>query len=407
MMYSRILIGPVLATKCAPLTDRPIAPATQLAHDDLLAFALAGGGGPVVPPIVQSSLFTFASVAEMEAVFAGERQQPIYSRGDNPTVMAFEQKLAALEGTAAARGMASGMAAIAATVLAFLGAGDRMVCVRHCYPDAYRLFRRLLPRFGIEVVFVDGRDLAAVAEALPGAKLLYLESPTSVVFETHDIVALAGLAKAHHAISVIDNSWATPLLQKPHGMGVDLVLHSASKYLSGHSDTVAGIVCGSAEHIARINRLTYPFLGGKLAPIEAFLLLRGLRTLEVRLERQQASALHVAHWLMARPEVTRVNHPALDQAEGLAGTTSLFSIELDERIDITRFCDHLRLFRLGVSWGGHESLVFPAAVGLRQAGEHNSLVDFGVSPRLVRLHVGLEAPGDLVADLDAALVAAA
>lgn len=388
------------------MTNSPIAPATLLAHDELEAFAFAGGGGPVVPPIFQSSLFTFASVAEMEAVFAGERQQPIYSRGDNPTVMAFEQKLAALEGTAAARGMASGMAAIAATVLAFLEAGDRMVCVRHCYPDAYRLFRRLLPRLGIEVDFVDGRDLDAVAKALPGAKLLYLESPTSVVFETHDIMALARLAKAQGAVSVIDNSWATPLFQQPHGLGVDLVIHSASKYLSGHSDTVAGIVCGRAEHIARINRLTYPFLGGKLAPFEAFLLLRGLRTLEIRLERQQASALHVAHWLMARPEVTRVNHPALDQAKGLAGTTSLFSIELDERIDITRFCDHLRLFRLGVSWGGHESLVFPAAVGLRQAGEHNSLVDFGVSPRLVRLHVGLEAPGDLISDLDAALGAA-
>lgn len=392
------------------MTDPAARPATLLAHDALDSFAWPGGG-PVIPPIYQTSLFTFDSVAAMQAVFAGERQQPIYSRGDNPTVMAFEAKLAALEGTEAARGMASGMAAIAATVLAFLEAGDRMVCVRHCYPDAYRLFRRLLPRLGIAVTFVDGKDLDAVAKALPGAKLLYLESPTSVVFETHDIAALAGLAKTHGSVSVIDNSWATPLFQQPHGMGVDLVIHSASKYLSGHSDTVAGIVCGSTEQLARINRLTYPFLGGKLAPFEAFLLLRGLRTLELRLKRQEASALQVAHWLLARPEVTCVNHPALQQAkghqaEGLAGTTSLFSIELAPEIDVIRFCDHLRLFRLGVSWGGHESLVFPAAVGLRQGGEHNSLVDFGVSPRLVRLHVGLEATGDLIADLDAALQAA-
>jgi cystathionine beta-lyase/cystathionine gamma-synthase len=386
------------------LPDRTTA--TQLAHDDLEAFAL-GAGGPVVPPIYQSSLFTFADVATMEAVFAGERQQPIYSRGDNPTVMAFEQKLAALEGTAAARGMASGMAAISSTVLAFLEAGDRMVCVRHCYPDAYRLFRRLLPRLGIEVSFVDGRDLDAVEQALPGAKLLYLESPTSVVFETHDVAAQARLASAAGAVSVIDNSWATPLFQRPHELGVDLVLHSASKYISGHSDTVAGIVCGSQEHIARINRLTYPFLGGKLAPFEAFLLLRGLRTLELRLKRQEAAALEVAHWLTSRPEVARVNHPALQQARGLAGTSSLFSIELEPGIDVTRFCDGLGLFRLGVSWGGHESLVFPAAVGLRQAGEHNSLVDFGVSPQLVRLHVGLEGVADLITDLDAALVAAA
>lgn len=379
--------------------------ATLLAHDDLEAFAM-GAGGPITPPIYQSSLFTFDDVASMEAVFAGERRQPIYSRGDNPTVMAFEAKMAALEGTAAARGFASGMAAISSTVLAFLEAGDRMVAVRHCYPDAYRLFRRLLPRLGVEVTFVDGRDLAAVAEALEGAKLLYLESPTSVVFETHDVAAQAELARAAGAISVIDNSWATPLFQQPHTQGVDLVLHSASKYISGHSDTVAGVVCGRPEHIEQINRLTYPFLGGKLAPFEAFLLLRGLRTLDIRLKRQEASALEVAQWLDARPEVTRVNHPALQQARGLAGTASLFSLELAPGVDVTGFCDGLRLFRLGVSWGGHESLVFPAAVGLRQAGEHNSLVDFGVSPRLVRLHVGLEAASDLISDLDVALESA-
>ena len=388
---------------CPLMPDPTSSQATLLVHDELELFALAGGGGPVVPPIHQSSLFTFDSVAAMEAVFAGERHQPIYSRGDNPTVMAFEAKLAALEGTEAARGFASGMAAISSAVLAFLTTGDRMVCVRHCYPDAYRLFRRLLPRLGIEVTFVDGRDLGAVAEALQGAKLLYLESPTSVVFETHDVPALAGLARDAGAVSVIDNSWATPLFQRPHGLGVDLVLHSASKYISGHSDTVAGVVCGSREHVDQINRLTYPFLGGKLAPFEAFLLLRGLRTLEVRLERQQASALEVAQWLAGREEVARVNHPALQQARGLSGTTSLFSIELAPGVDVTRFCDALSLFRLGVSWGGHESLVFPAAVGLRQAGEHNSLVDFGVSPRLVRLHVGLESPADLIADLDDAL----
>ena len=386
------------------MTD-PTTAATLLAHDDLAAFDL-GAGGPVVPPIFQTSLFTFESVAAMEAVFAGERRQAIYSRGDNPTVMAFEAKLAALEGTAAARGFASGMAAISSTVLAFLEAGDRMVAVRHCYPDAYRLFRRLLPRLGITVEFVDGRDLDAVARAVEGAKLLYLESPTSVVFETHDVAAQAALARAAGAVSVIDNSWATPLFQQPHKSGVDLVLHSASKYISGHSDTVAGVVCGARAHLDRINRLTYPFLGGKLAPFEAFLLLRGLRTLELRLKRQEASALQVARWLRERPEVAKVNHPGLGNRQGLAGTSSLFSIELAENVDVTRFCDTLRLFRLGVSWGGHESLVFPAAVGLRQAGEHNSLVDFGVSPRLVRLHVGLEDPGELIADLEQGLDAA-
>lgn len=376
-------------------------PSTLLAGD--YGFA----GDPVVPPIYQTSLFTFASVDAMRARFAGETQQPVYSRGDNPTVMEFEHRLAALEGAEAARGFSSGMAAISATVLAFVGAGERMVAVRHCYPDAYRLFRRLLPRLGIEVAFVDGRDLDAVARAACGAKLLYLESPTSVVFETHDVAALARIAREAGAVSVLDNSWATPLFQKPLALGVDLVLHSASKYLSGHSDTVAGIVAGTKAHIDRIEQLTYPFLGGKLAPFEAWLLVRGLRTLTLRMRQHEESALEVARWLEAHPLVERVHHPGLNRPKGLSGSSALFSVELASGVDIARFCDGLGLFRLGVSWGGHESLVFPAMVGLEQAGEANSLVDFGVPPRLVRLHVGLEAPADLVADLSQALTRAA
>jgi cystathionine beta-lyase/cystathionine gamma-synthase len=375
-----------------------LAEATRLIHDDGLE-----PGGPVVPPVAQTSLVTFESYAALAATFAGERRQPIYTRVDNPTVRAFEDKMAMLEGAPAARAFASGMGAISAAVLASVQAGDRVVCVRHVYPDAYRLFVKLLPRLGIEVEFVDGADTDAVAKALPGARLLYLESPTSLVFETQDLTTLVGLAREHRVATIADNSWATPVFQKPLAQGVDLVVHSASKYLSGHSDTVAGVVAGRRELVDRINDLTFPYLGAKLAPFDAFLLLRGLRTLHLRMRRHQESGLEVARWLARHPLVTRVRHPGLHRTGGLAGYASLFSLEFDAAVDIPRFCDGLRLFRLGVSWGGHESLAFPAMAGLRQTGGANAPAAFGVSPRLVRLHVGLEEPTDLIADLDRAI----
>jgi cystathionine beta-lyase/cystathionine gamma-synthase len=343
---------------------------------------------------------------------AGRVPRPIYSRGDNPTVQAFEAKVAALEGAEAARAFASGMAAISAAVLSNLRAGERMVCVRHCYPDAFRLFATVLPRFAIQVDFVDGRDAAAVERALPGAKVLYLETPTSLVFETQDLPRLAALASAHGALTIVDNSWASPIFQRPLAHGVDLVVHSASKYLGGHSDVVAGVVCGRGELIERIDAGVFPLLGGKLAPFEGWLLVRGLRTLPLRMRRHQESALAIARRLAEHPHIKRVSHPLLGEpgpgVATLAGASGLFSFELDgDQEAVRRFCDALRLFRLGVSWGGHESLAFPAAAGLAQQGAANPLAFFGVPPATIRLHIGLEDPGDLWSDLAQALARAA
>lgn len=376
---------------------------TILAHDP--AFAEHA----VVPPLFQSSLFTFDSYEAMRAAFAGEVRRPVYSRVGNPTTAFFEAKLAALEGAEAARGFASGMAAISGAVLSVVRAGDRVVSVRHVYPDAYRFFEVLLPRLGVTVEYVDGRDLDALARALPGARLLYLESPTSWVFETQELDAVAALARAEGVVTVIDNSWATPVFQNPLRHGIDLVLHSASKYLSGHSDTVAGVVCGGRDLLEQMGRTVVPYLGGKMAPFEAWLLVRGLRTLAVRMREQERRGLAVARRLAEHPRVERVLHPALEgRVDGvqLRGSSSLFSVELDGSVDVRAFCDALRLFRLGVSWGGHESLVVPAAIALEQAAGPNSVRDFGVGPRLVRLHVGLESVDDLVADLEGALAAA-
>ena len=370
-------------------------------HDETHAFSA------VAPPIVQTSLFTFKSYDEMVAAYRGEIERPIYSRGLNPTVRLFEEMIAALEGAEDALGFASGMAAISAAVLSFVGPGDRIVAVRNVYPDAFRLFGTLLSRLNVTVEYVDGRDPEAVAAALDGAKLLYLESPTSWQIEALDVGALAAAAKAAGVLSIIDNSWATPVFQNPLALGVDLVLHSASKYIGGHSDVVAGVVAGPRALIDRLRGEQYPYVGGRLAPFDAWLLVRGLRTLPIRMRAHQESALALALRLAARPEVTGVNHPGLGTLPpGLRGTSGLFSFELAEGIDVRAFCDALRLFKLGVSWGGYESLVVPAEVVLQQKARPNSAHAFGISPRSVRIHVGLEGTEALWADLVAGFEAA-
>lgn len=373
-----------------------------VAHDESNAY------DAVVPPIVQTSLFTFTDYDDMIASYRGEKIRPIYTRGLNPTVRMFEEMLAKLEGAQDAIGFASGMSAISSTVLSFVEPGDRIVAVRHLYPDAFRLFGTLLKRMRIEVTYVDGRDEEEVARALPGAKLLYLESPTSWIMETHDIAALAALAGRHGVITTIDNSWASPIFQQPISLGVDLVIHSASKYLGGHSDVVAGVVAGSKELIGRVRSEAYPYLGGKLSPFDAWLLIRGMRTLPIRMKAHEQSALSIARRLQAHEAVEAVCYPGLANQlpNGLSGTSGLFSFVFRDGVDIRAFSDHLKLFKLGVSWGGHESLIVPGNVVLAQKAQPNSAVAFGISPRSVRLHVGLEGTEALWSDLEAAITAA-
>ena len=373
-----------------------------VAHDEAHAF------DAVVPPIVQTSLFTFSSYDEMVSTYRGEKVRPVYTRGLNPTVRLFEEMLAKLERAEDALGFASGMSAISSTVLSFVSPGDRIVAVRHVYPDAFRLFGTFMQRMNIEVTYVDGRDEAAVEKAMPGAKLFYMESPTSWVMEAHDVGALAAIGKRHGAVTVIDNSWASPVFQQPISLGVDLVVHSASKYLGGHSDVVSGVVAGSKAMIDRIRAETYPYLGGKMSPFDAWLLIRGLRTLPLRMKAHQASALDIATRLQALDVVEKVCHPGLANRlpPGLNGTSGLFSFIFKEGVDVRAFADRLKLFKLGVSWGGHESLIVPGEVVLEQKAQPNSAHTFGISARSVRLHVGLEGTEALWDDLEPAIKAA-
>ena len=379
-------------------TGYDVADATITAQDEAFPF------GAVAPPIFQSSLFTFPTYADMQRRFRGEAPTEIYSRVGNPTVAVLEDKIARLEKAEAACAYNTGMAAISGVLFSLAKSGDRVVCVRHVYPDAYRLFNVLAKQLDITVEYVDGKDVDAVRAALPGARLLYLESPTSWTFETLDIPVLADAARAEGVTSVIDNSWATPIFQKPLTHGVDLVLHSASKYLNGHSDTVAGVVAGSRALVDRLNEIATPYLGAKLSAFDAWLVTRGLRTLDARMRQHERSGLRIARRLAEHPAVEVVYHPALrGTCATLQGSSSLFAVTLDDRIDIPAFCDALRLFKLGVSWGGYESLALPAMITLQQQGGPNSAADFDVSSRLVRLHIGLEDDEALWADLAQAL----
>lgn len=375
---------------------------TRLVHD------ARHDRGAISPPIYQSSLFSFTDYDSMIARFRGDSDHALYSRVDNPTVVELQKKVAQLEGGEACLAFGSGMAAISNAILSVAGPGDKVVCVNHVYPDTYRFLRGFCTRFQIESQFVDGSSLAVLEDAMQGAKLLYLESPNSWVMGEQNLRAITELAKKYGVVTMIDNSWASPIFQKPLAAGIDLVIHSASKYISGHSDVVAGLVISGAERISAISRNISPFLGGKLSANEAWLLLRGLRTLPLRMRQHHESALQLAHRLQGYSRITRVNHPGLDPlpTSTLTGYSGLFSFELGDGIDIPAFCNALKLFRMGVSWGGFESLVMPAVSVLNQAGEFNSAIDFGVSPRVIRISIGLEDTEDLWRDLKNAIESA-
>ncbi|MEJ6393478.1 aminotransferase class I/II-fold pyridoxal phosphate-dependent enzyme [Gymnodinialimonas sp. 2305UL16-5] len=371
----------------------------------VLASVLAENGGAVTPPIVQTSLFSFESYAAFEARMSGQTNTAIYTRVQNPTVGAFEDLMAQAEAGEAAVGFASGMAAISSTLLAFVKPGDRIACIEHVYPDTYRFFERILRPFGVEIEYHTASAFEEDPNLLSGVAIAYLESPSSVIFRPMNLSRVAEHARHHGAITIIDNSWASPVFQRPITSGIDIVLHSASKYISGHSDTVAGVVVSSHAYNARIRDLTLPLIGAKLAPFEAFLLTRGLRTLKARMMQHQATADLFVDRLASVPQVREINSPGANSVPGLMGRSGLMSIEFDDSVDIRAFADAVRLFRLGVSWGGFESLLLPARVGLAQAGLHNSMQTFGVSPNLVRLNLGLEDAEDLWADFETALIA--
>ncbi|MCW5900308.1 MAG: aminotransferase class I/II-fold pyridoxal phosphate-dependent enzyme [Flavobacteriales bacterium] len=366
------------------------------------------GFDAVVPPIVQSGNFTYPTVAAMRAVVQQEFDRPLYTRGFNPTVAMLRKKVAALEGAEDALVFSSGSAAIAAAVMSFTKAGDHIVCVQKPYSWTKKLLMELLPRFGVEHTFVDGTDPENYRKAVrPNTTFFILESPNSLTFELQDIAAVCAIAKEHGIISLCENSYNSPLFQQPIALGADLVAHSATKYLNGHSDVVAGVLAGSHAHIRQVMAKEFMTLGAAPSPHDAWLLMRGLRTLPLRMERSADNAEKVARFLKAHPKVKRVHWPGLEShpqhalaKKQMKRVSGLMSIELDAQdvAAVERFCDHLKTFLIAVSWGGYESLQWPVCALQGPSGYYTDLPF-----TMVRLYVGLEDPDLLIADLEQAL----
>jgi cystathionine beta-lyase len=363
--------------------------------------------GAVIPPIYQNSLFTFPNCEAWGGAFALEGDPYSYTRVSNPTTEIVEVKIAALEGGARARCFGSGMAAISAAILSCVKAGDHVVLPQTVYGPTRQFFTTYLPRFGIEATFIDGCDPQEWEDARrPNTRLFFLESPSSYLMKQQDLRAVAAIAKAHGITTACDNSWASPLYQSPLALGIDLSIHSATKYLGGHSDIVAGVVVGNKSHMKRLVLDEGLLLGGILDPFAAWLLLRGLRTLPVRMAQHQRSARHIARALCANSAVQTVYYPGLDSdaqaeltARQLRGTSGLMSLELRNqgREAAFRVVNSLKHFGIGCSWGGFESLAVPATVPALH-------IDGGAGVRwLIRLHIGLESADALWDDLQTAL----
>jgi len=370
--------------------------------------------GAVVPPIYQTSLFTFENWDAIDKAFDDRVNNSIYTRGRNPSVNVTEQKLARLAGAERAKLFASGMAAISAALLHFLQPGDHVVTIKNIYGPANNLLNVYLRRkMNVATTFVCGEEVSDFEDALtPETRVIYLESPSSAVFSLQDIAAVAKLAKARGIHTIIDNTWATPLFQNPLAMGIDLEVHSCSKYLGGHSDIVAGAVLGREDDIRCISVNEHEILGAKMAPFEAWLLMRSLRTLPVRMLKHQENAKAVAQFLENHPSVKRVRYPGLRsfsqyelgerQMKGCSGLLS-FELDTDDLDRIKAFFNSLKIFQIGVSWGGHESLIYAPAISYLKELPREQFQSLGISLGDMRISVGLENSADLIADLQQAL----
>lgn len=364
--------------------------------------------GAVVPPIFQNSTFVFDTWDEFMQASEHRVGGPYhYSRMTNPTCEVAEAKIAALQGTERCKLFVSGMAAITTAIMASVQAGSHVVCVDSCYGPTHQFIADYLTKFGVTSTFVVGEDPQEIFDACrPETSLIYLESPTSIVFRLQDLEAVGRFARERGIITAIDNTYASPLYQNPAQFGIDYTLHTGSKYLGGHSDLIAGALCCSQEKLEAIMKNELPVLGHSLPPFQAWLITRSLRTMHLKIRAVQECADKVAHWLRKHSQVEHVYHVGFDdfpqaalRDRQMTGTTGLISFvpAFQDRETVRRVTEATRLFRLGVSWGGHESLVVPLEF---------QAMDWPEKKWVVRLYCALEHPDDLIADLDQALALA-
>jgi len=367
-------------------------------------------GAAVGTEIARTANFTFASTAEMKRWAEGKSGAYIYTRYGNPTLTIAEKKVAALEGAEDAVVAASGSAAIASALLALLQSGDEVIATRQLYGGSYKLLRDIFPQLGIRVRLVDA-DLAGIETlAGPRTKVLYVETPTNPALRIVDLRKAAAFAEEWGLVALVDNTFASPVLQKPLEAGFHIVLHSASKYLAGHSDVIAGVAAGSKTLIQKV-RANVIQMGGSMDPEAAYLMIRGMKTLEVRMQRQCKTAMAVAKFLAKHPKVAAVHYPGLAShpdhhlaKRQMRDFGAMMSFDMKGGLAAARrFCDRVRVFLLAASLGGVESLVILPIYTSHYKLSLDELKGAGVVPGTVRVSVGLEDPEDLIEDLRQAL----
>lgn len=359
----------------------------------------------VAPPIMQTSNFAFKTIDELRETLKDESSRPLYTRGINPTIEILRKKLAALDDAEDALVFSSGVTAVFMAVFPFVSAGDHIVSVAKPYSWTTKLFNNMLPRFNVNCTMIDGTKIENFENAIqPNTKIIFLESPNTLTYELQDLEAVAKLAKSKGILTVIDNSYCSPLYQKPINFGIDLVMQTATKYTGGHSDTVAGILSGSRELIEKIFMADYLNVGAIISPFNAWLLLRSLRTFDIRLQKIFKTTKEVVAALDKHPKIDRILfpfHPSFPQYElakkqmGDAG--GLFTIVLNvKKVEqIEKFCESLNRFLIAVSWGGHESLAFPVCSQMPR-NEFDSSIE---NHRMIRFYIGLEDSNVLIEDL--------
>lgn len=363
----------------------------------------------VAPPIMQTSNFSFKKVADLTKAFEDEMGGYLYSRGLNPTVDILRKKLAALDGAEDCLVFNNGAAAIFAGIFANIKSGDHIVSVAKPYTWVQRMFDVILPRFNVSVTYIDGTTIDNWVNATrSNTSFYYLESPNSWNFALQPIRAVAAFARSKGITTLIDNSYCTPLYQQPIEMGIDMAMQTATKYIGGHSDTLGGVLSGTHAMMEKIFNSEYLNIGSGIQPFNAWLMIRGLRTLPARIERITKTTAEVVALMKQHPKVESILFPldesfpqyalAKEQMKGACGLFT-FTLKSNQREDIVRFCESLKHFMMAVSWGGHESLVIPKCAGI-------PVHDFDPSNKehkYIRVYTGLEEAGYLIADLEQAL----
>ncbi len=370
-----------------------------------------GWQGSTQVPVVHSVSFGYKDIDEWYDVALGEGPGYIYSRNTNPTVHAFEEKVRELEGAEAATSFSTGMAAISNTLFTLLSPGDRVVSIKDTYGGTNKIFLDFLPRFQINVTLCDTTDHTALEkEIAKGCKVVYLETPTNPTLKVVDIARLSKAGRKAGAVVVVDNTFATPINTNPLELGADLVIHSATKFLGGHADALGGVVCGSKALVKQIFGFR-EITGATLHPMSAYLLLRGMKTLHLRVERQNASALKIARFLKSHPFVKDVFYPGLEshtnhdiatkQMRGFGGVVSFF---LDGDFDAVRlFLPRLRYAHMAANLGAVETIVGPPRTTSHVEVTPEQRAEMGIPESLIRYSVGIEDPDDLIEDLSQAL----